>query len=97
MKHGNPDTTQEAIVNALRSVGVTVCIITGVGDGAPDLLCGRSGRTELLEVKTAKEKLRPVQEEWHRSWRGKPVHVVRTVEEAFAALGFEVVRAGAPR
>lgn len=43
------DKNEAEIVDALRAVGATVDQLPG--DGRPDLLVGRNGRTYLLEVK----------------------------------------------
>lgn len=82
------DSTQRDIIAALRVAGCSVSIIGGANGntGVPDLLVGRDQRTFVLEVKTAKGKLSPAQERWHAAWRGQ-VAVVRTVEEALAAVG----------
>lgn len=84
---GHPDSTQAAIVDALRKCGAFVQHITQVGNGAPDLLVGFRRRTFLLEVKGPKTPLDPRQVEWHASWRGLPVDVVRTPLEALQAVG----------
>jgi Holliday junction resolvase len=72
----------------------------------PDLLCGFAGLTVLIEVKrdydyaTTKRgkpyvehvrgKLTPDQTKWHREWKGQPVVIARTVQEALAAFGLEM-------
>lgn len=85
------DLTQSEIVAALRKAGVTVQPLHAVGQGCPDLAAGRAGVTYLLECKTgAKAGLRgDKQIEWHAAWRGH-VAVVRTPEEALAAVGVGV-------
>jgi hypothetical protein len=87
VRHGNPDANQGDIVQALRKVGAVVVLLTVLGDGIPDLLVGFRGETFLLEVKTAKGRLEEAQEVFIATWRGRPVRVVRTVDEAFAAIG----------
>lgn len=84
---GNPDRNQGSIVEALRKCGAYVQIITQVGSGCPDLLCGFRRRTFLLEVKAEDGELDDSQVEWHRLWRGLPVDVVRTPLEALQAIG----------
>lgn len=88
------DTAQKAIIDALRASGCSVCIISGANgqSGVPDLLVGRWPTNFLLEVKTPKAKgrsegqLSNLQKAWHANWRGQ-VAVVRTVDEALAAVG----------
>lgn len=86
------DANQPAIVAALRSVGATVQHLHTVGHGCPDLLVGRSGATYLLEVKSDKGKLTPQEQEWHDTWGGKPVSIVRTIEEGIRAIGLYVTQ-----
>lgn len=86
MRHGNPDANQGDIVRALRKVGASVQLLTLLGDGCGDLLVGFRGANFVLEVKTTKGKLNKRQREWHGTWCGQRA-VVRTVDEAFAAIG----------
>ena len=72
------DSNQDAIVDAYRGLGCTVTSLAGLGRGVPDLLVGYRGKLSLVEVKTPKGKLRPMQEEFRKLW---PVRVVRSVEE----------------
>lgn len=74
------------IVRALRQMGCSVCLLHQVGGGCPDLLVGRQGRNYLLEVKSPKGRMEKTQEEWHAAWKGS-AHVVRSVDEAFKAVG----------
>lgn len=90
------DVGQGSIVVALRAIGATVEILSGVGRGVPDLLVGWRSGNYLLEVKEPEgvrggcsrdgQKLTPDQVRWHDRWRGR-VHVVRSIDEAFDALG----------
>lgn len=86
------DDNQESIVSALRRVGASVQSLAAVGKGTPDLLVGYRGRTFVLEVKNPaqepnKQRLTPLEASWHSTWRGSPVAVVRTVDEALVAVG----------
>lgn len=83
------DSTHKPVVLALRAAGATVCRISSPEAGLPDLLVGFTGRTFLLEVKGPNTRVEPEQLVWHRTWRGAPVHVVRTPEEALAVLGLK--------
>ena len=84
------DNTQAVVVAALREVGAVVAITSHVGQGFPDLVCGRNGRTVLLEVKTEPgSRLTPDEQEWHWAWRGGPLVVVRTPAEALWAMGVD--------
>lgn len=73
-----------AAVNATQRHRATF----GLGVGSPDLVGALNGRALGLELKTAIGRLSPEQERWHRAarLRGAAVMVVRSVEEATAAL-----------
>ena len=74
------DSTERDIVATLRKLGWSVEFLN-LPDG-PDLLLGRYGRTNLVEVKTRTGKLKVGQQRWHDEWRGSKVIVLRSVEEA---------------
>ena len=82
---GKPDGNQAEIVSALRELGATVLIISGVGHNAPDLVVGYRGRNFLMEVKQPGEDLRPGQQDWHAAWQGE-VNVVRSISDALECL-----------
>ena len=85
-KVARTDTNQSAIVQALRDAGCSVQLLHQMGGGIPDLLVATpSGETLLIEVKSDKGSLTPDQMQWMSRWRGR-VEVVRTVEEALAAV-----------
>lgn len=81
------DTNQGEIVRALRAVGCSVLSLAPLGKGAPDLLVGRNRSTWLLELKTGRAKVNDAQAFFRESWKGCSVHVVRTADEALAAIG----------
>lgn len=85
------DRNQPEIVRALRSIGASVQTLHAVGKGVPDLLVWFRGQYALLEVKDhlqppSKRRLTDDEADWHTRWQG-PVHIVSTIEEAFAAVG----------
>jgi hypothetical protein len=94
----NVDLNHRDICEALRAVGASVTALIRVGDGCPDLLVGYRDETFLLEVKrplgarggTSRSKLEESQEEWIGSWRGRPVAIVRSPDEALEAIGARV-------
>lgn len=83
------DSNQPRIVAALRQVGASVESLHRVGGGVPDILVGFRGENFLLEIKNPDglNRIKPEQEAWHCAWRGLPVAVVRSVDEALAAIG----------
>ena len=94
------DSTQAAIVEALRAAGASVIVLSSVGQGCPDILCGYNPGLSieldgdvipielniLMEIKSDTGKLTPDQVEWHAAWRGQ-VAIVRSVEEALQVIG----------
>lgn len=95
------DANQKAIVEVLRSVGATVVLLHAVGGGIPDLLVGYRQRTWLLEVKrigrddvpgkrlTGGRSMTATaerQKAFHDAWRGGPVSIVRSADEALRLI-----------
>lgn len=83
------DTNAKDVVAALRAAGCSVEWIASAGErvpGVPDLLVGKSGRSMLVEVKSPKGKLSEAQERWIAAWRGCPIAIVRTPQEAVTAV-----------
>ena len=87
------DANQPSIVSALRSSGCSCVSLAAVGEGVPDLLVGvktsAGGETHLIEVKDGSKVasaryLTRWQQAWHSSWRGAPVVVLESVDEALA-------------
>ena len=89
MRAKRTDANQSAIIAVLRQVGATVVDLSAVGKGVPDLLVGHRGVTYLLEVKNLKgrNRLTPDQDVFYAWWRGGPVHIVRTADDALIAIG----------
>lgn len=90
------DSTQPAIVAALKAAGATVELIQSATgrEGIPDLLVGFRGRNTLIEVKRSvgKRKPRPAdlsdgQVKWHAKWEGEKPHVCMTPLQALLAIG----------
>lgn len=85
------DGNHRNIVEALRKVGASVQSLANVGSGVPDLLVGYHGHTHLFEVKDPsqppnKRRLTTCQAEWIARWRGRPVDVVTSADEALLLI-----------
>lgn len=89
------DANHKDVVAALAGVGASVVDLAACGKGVPDLLVGYRGRTWLLEVKNPAHRRKSgstnpttgaKQEAFRASWRGEPVQVVETVDEALRAV-----------
>lgn len=84
------DENQALIVKALRGCGASVRFLSE-GNGLPDLLVGYNGHTILMEVKDGKKppsarELTPLEEAFHRDWKGGKLAVVTSTEEALDIL-----------
>lgn len=77
------DRTHVTVVAALRAHGWIVISLARLGQGVPDLLCAKGGRTVLVEVKTASGRLRAIQESFLKCWPGE-VAVVRSLDDVQA-------------
>jgi Holliday junction resolvase len=81
------DANHREIALALKAAGCFVFDAARVGGGFPDLVVGRNRQTFLLEIKAPHGNRTPTQIEFHARWRGGPLHVVRSVEEALRVVG----------
>lgn len=87
------DANANQIVSALRAVGAKVNFIEfayGLS-GCPDILVAHAGKTVLMEIKVKGGRLSEAQKKFHAEWNGGPLVVVRTVDEALAAIGLVAV------
>jgi hypothetical protein len=90
MKYGaKKDANHLAIQQTLQSLGVAVYDLSGMGAGFPDLLVWIRGQWELVEIKNPKtgygrRGMNPLQRAWIDRWRGGPVHILQTVDDAIA-------------
>lgn len=80
------DNNHKQIVEALRKCGFSVVSLHQVGKGVPDLLVGKGGSTWIVELKSKGGKLGDDQKKFIEEWRGSPVVVAYTFEEALASL-----------
>jgi hypothetical protein len=81
------DANEREIIEALKAAGCSVLQIDVI-----DLVVGRAGCNFLLEVKDgslppSRKRLTDSEANFIRSWRGREVVVVETVEEALRAVG----------
>lgn len=85
------DANQGEVVEALRSVGVSVQSLATIGQGCPDIVAAKGPDTWLIEIKGAKGKLTPDQVQWIHGWRGV-VHIVRGADDALELVGVSQAR-----
>lgn len=79
------DANHTEIVRAFRDCGFSVTDTSGVGNGFPDIVVGKYGRTLPVEIKDgskppSKQQLTVDQLEWHATWRGSKA-IVRSVDD----------------
>ncbi len=81
------DGSHRRVVEAFEFAGCSVAVIQSPKAGLPDLVIGVSGATHLIEVKNPttlkKDALKPKQVAFAEKWRGSPIHVVRSQQEAW--------------
>lgn len=79
------DATHREVVDALVACGCSVAPWRNLA-GCPDVVVGVPGTPGawLVEIKQAKGKLRASQLQWQAAWRGGPVVVLRSADEAIA-------------
>lgn len=80
------DVNHAEVVQALQAIGCSVQSLAATGKGCPDLLVGYRASNVLLEVKTSRGTLTDQQRMWAMAWRGAPVYVVRSSDEAVAVV-----------
>lgn len=82
---GRVDANQKEIVKEIRKTGISVFILSNVGKGFPDIICGFRGKNFLFEIKDSKKTcsqkvLTVAEKEFFESWKGQ-VHKIETTEE----------------
>lgn len=84
------DDNEDEIVAALEACFASVVRLNCTEPDIPDLLVGHNGITHLAEVKPQGKKLTDGQIEFARSWRGRPVRILYSVDDAMQMIGVEV-------
>jgi hypothetical protein len=90
------DANQNAIVAALRKIGVSVKITSSIGFGFPDLIIGINGFNYLFELKDGRKTssqtvLTKPEQKFFNEWQGQ-VCIIKSIEEAIHFV--ELVRKG---
>lgn len=83
------DANQSTIADDLRTMGMSVQILSNVGDGCPDLLVGYGGRNYLIEVKTENGQLTHDQREFFDEWRGQ-CDVAKRAEDVLKVIKTQI-------
>ena len=90
MRAKRVDKNHAEIVKLFRDCGCSVCDLSAVGGGVPDILIGMPGDNILIEIKDgskppSKQRLNNKQKQWHMEWPG-PCFVVHNVDEALSIM-----------
>ncbi len=80
------DVNHAEIRDGLRRLGWSVYDAGSVGGDFPDLVVGAAGVTVLLEVKAPRGRLSDGQSEFAAGWRGGPVIMARTLDDAIRMI-----------
>ena len=97
---GRTDSNHREIRDGLRAFGASVADTSAAGHGFPDLVVGwrppgREAVTELYEVKNPSNRkvggksvsrTKERQAKFRRRWKGRPVHVVESLDQAIEIL-----------
>ena len=84
------DDNQKQITSQLRKLGYSVCILSDVGKGVPDLLVGKGGTNWLIELKDgskppSRQALTEHEQKFHDSWRGQ-VNTCNSLEQILLTI-----------
>lgn len=83
------DTAHRTILSELRQAGFAVADTSSLGGGFPDAVISRNFLTALLEIKskrgrkTAQERLREAQKDFHSTWKGPIIVAFTTADVLF--------------
>lgn len=83
------DDNHNAVADTFRALGCSVFETDRVGEGFPDLVVGMQGDSLLIEVKNPETHygrggLNKTQSAFAAAWRGSPVTVITSPDEAAA-------------
>jgi hypothetical protein len=81
------DANHNEVVEAFKALGADVLDTSNLGGGVPDLIIGCRNAWHLVDVKNpntgyGRRGLNKRQKEWALAWKGGPVYLISTVEEA---------------
>jgi hypothetical protein len=87
VRGGTKDLNHDAIAAVFEQLGCSVCHTHEAGGGFPDMVVGLIGITALVEVKNpetgyGKRGLTDSQKRFAGKWRGSPINVVHSEQEA---------------
>jgi hypothetical protein len=89
MRANRIDNNQTEIIQALEQVGATVQRLNAVKNGCPDILVGYKGVNYIIEIKSPGGLCTTQEAIWITTWKGR-AFVVKSIEEAYKVIGFEV-------
>lgn len=81
------DANHAEIVGAFKKLGAAILDLSTMGSGIPDLLVWCQAGWHLVDVKNPKtgygrRGLNPIQKEWANNWKGGPVYLISTIDQA---------------
>lgn len=75
------DKNHGEIVALLKRRGFSVVDLSRVGSGCPDILVSDSRDMWLAEIKTDTGKFKDSQTKFYAQWGGKPIYVLRSLDD----------------
>ena len=88
--YGKIDANQKEIVSVFRKMGFSVCLLSSLGNGVPDILVGYGSENYLFEIKDgskppSKRKLTEDEENFFKTWRGH-CDIIESVDETIEII-----------
>ena len=88
------DANHKEIVDCLNKCGIPFIDLSALGYGVPDLVVEIQKKLGLWEIKNpktpyGKRGLNKNQKAWAGKWRGSPVKIIKSVDDALAAINYE--------
>lgn len=92
-KRARIDMNQPEIVSTFRYLGFSVAITSMMGNGFPDIVIAKFGRTWLVEIKDGNKppsarELTEDEKDFHAEWKGE-IFIVESMDQA-VALGIKL-------
>jgi hypothetical protein len=100
VRYGRTDGNQKSIVKTLNGVpGISVKVLSDVGDGFTDIVTGYMAKNFLIEIKDEDDPspLTPAQKNFHgkggtnpeREWKGQK-DIAYNIEDVFRIMGIRI-------
>lgn len=88
---GKKDANHSAVIEVFKKCGIPLLDTSGLGAGFPDCVVEIDRRLYLVEIKNpttgyGKKGMNKLQMAWADQWRGGPVYLVRSIDDALKLI-----------